>query len=42
MIDLHCPVSDTMHVALGHALPVVLLAALGALVGRRVLGLGST
>jgi hypothetical protein len=38
MIELHCPVSDAMHVAMAHVLPVVLFAALGALVGRRLLG----
>jgi hypothetical protein len=38
MIDLHCPVSDSMHVAMAHVLPVLLFAAAGALIGRRVLG----
>ncbi len=39
MIDLHCPLSGTMHVALAHVLPVVVLAALGAWAGRRIVGL---
>ena len=39
MINLHCPVSDAMHVAMAHILPVVVFALAGALVGRRVLGL---
>jgi hypothetical protein len=38
MIDLHCPVSDTMHVAMAHVLPVIVFAVVGALLGRRVLG----
>ena len=39
MGDLHCPVSDAIHVGIGHVLPVVLFAIVGALVGRRVLGI---
>ena len=38
MIDLHCPVSDGIHVVMAHVLPVVIFAAAGALLGRRVLG----
>ncbi len=39
MGDLHCPVSDALHVAIGHVAPVLIFAAVGALVGRRVFGL---
>ena len=39
MIDLHCEIAHEMHVALAHVLPVVVLAAVGAIVGRRVLGI---
>ena len=38
MIDVHCAVTSVEHFAIGHALPIVLLSALGALVGARVLG----
>jgi hypothetical protein len=38
MIDLRCSVVTMSHVALGHALPVVALAGVGALLGRRVVG----
>jgi len=38
MGDLHCPVSDVVHVGVGHVLPVLVFAALGALLGRRVFG----
>jgi hypothetical protein len=34
-IALHCPFTFPEHVALGHVLPVVLLAAVGALAGAR-------
>jgi hypothetical protein len=37
MIDLRCSYLTVTHVALGHALPVVMLAAVGAWVGARVL-----
>lgn len=39
MGDLHCPVSDALHVAIGHVAPVLFFALVGALLGRRVLGL---
>ena len=40
MIDVHCAVTTVEHLALGHALPIVLVSALvGALVGARVFGL---
>jgi hypothetical protein len=41
MIDLHCPVSDALHVTLGHVVPIVALAAVGAILGKRVLGLAT-
>lgn len=37
LIDLHCASNDLVHIALAHALPVLLLAAVGALLGRRML-----
>jgi hypothetical protein len=39
MGDLHCPVSDAVHVGIGHVLPVLLFALVGWLAGRRVFGL---
>ncbi len=38
LIDLHCGSSDLRHIALAHLLPVMLLAGLGALLGKRMLG----
>jgi hypothetical protein len=38
MGDLHCPVSDALHVGVGHVLPVLVFGAVGALLGRRVFG----
>jgi hypothetical protein len=38
MIDVHCTVTTVEHFAIGHALPIVLLSVLGALVGARVFG----
>jgi hypothetical protein len=38
MIDVHCALTTVEHMALGHALPIVLVSALGALLGARVLG----
>jgi hypothetical protein len=37
LINLHCEMTDGRHVMLGHALPTVVLVALGAIVGRRAL-----
>ena len=37
LIDLWCPVSYLPHLLVGHALPVAVLAAAGAAIGRRVL-----
>ena len=39
-IDLRCAYGTLEHVAFGHALPVVLLAALGAWLGGRAVALG--
>jgi hypothetical protein len=39
MIDLHCPLTTVEHLALGHALPIVLVSAVGALLGAKVLGM---
>jgi len=38
MIDLHCPVSTTAHIAFGHVLPALALAIAGAAIGARILG----
>jgi hypothetical protein len=37
LVDLLCPVGYPIHVLLGHALPTLLLAGVGALAGARVL-----
>jgi hypothetical protein len=37
LVDLWCPVGYPLHVVLGHALPTLVLAALGAAAGSRVL-----
>jgi hypothetical protein len=39
LIDLHCEMTDPLHVLLGHMLPVVLLAITGTLVARSVLAI---
>jgi hypothetical protein len=39
MVELWCPVSTARHVALGHVLPILLLAFVGALMGAQMLGL---
>jgi hypothetical protein len=39
MVELWCPVAAPRHVAFGHILPIVVLAALGASLGARILGL---
>ncbi len=39
LIDVHCPFTSAVHLTLGHAAPIALLAALGALFGARILGL---
>jgi hypothetical protein len=42
LIDVHCKVTTVEHFAIGHALPIVLLSVLGALLGARVLGVRAT
>lgn len=39
LVDLWCPVAFPVHVVLGHVLPALLLAAVGAVLGARVLAL---
>jgi hypothetical protein len=41
LVDLWCPVAHVKHLLLGHILPLVLLAALGALAGRCFIRLGN-
>jgi hypothetical protein len=41
LVDLWCPVAHVDHLLLGHILPLVVLAAVGALAGRRFVRLGS-
>ncbi len=38
-VDLWCPITTSVHVLVGHALPIVLLALVGAGVGRSMLSL---
>lgn len=38
VIDLHCAVAERGHVAFAHVVPVLVLAGIGAAVGRRVFG----
>ncbi|MSQ81980.1 MAG: DUF1109 family protein [Myxococcales bacterium] len=40
-VDLWCPLSNAEHVAGGHALPMLILVAVGAVAGVKVLGLRS-
>ncbi len=39
LIDLHCPMTHWLHVAFAHVLPILAFALVGALTGKRVLGL---
>jgi hypothetical protein len=39
LVDLWCPLTSSAHVLVGHVLPVVVLAMIGASVGPTVLGL---
>ena len=39
LIDLWCPVSYLPHLLIGHVLPIAVLAAAGAAVGGRILGM---
>ena len=41
MVELWCPVGTVQHIALGHIVPIVVLALLGAVIGRRVLAVRS-
>lgn len=38
LVDLHCPLAGPLHVAIGHVLPVLVYAAIGAAVGSRWFG----
>ncbi len=38
LIDMHCPLVHPFHVAIAHVLPVLVYAAIGALVGARLFG----
>lgn len=38
LIDMHCPLTQPMHVALAHVAPVVIYATIGALLGSRLFG----
>jgi hypothetical protein len=39
MVELWCPVSTVRHIAIGHILPILLLALMGAIMGTQLLGL---
>jgi hypothetical protein len=39
MVELWCPVATPAHVALGHVLPIVVMALVGALLGARVIAI---
>jgi hypothetical protein len=39
MVEMWCPVAAPQHVASGHILPIVVLTALGALLGARVISI---
>jgi hypothetical protein len=41
MIDVHCALTTVEHLAIGHALPIALVSALGALLGAKVLGVSA-
>lgn len=41
MIDVHCGLTAVEHLALGHVLPILIVSAVGALLGARVLGVRS-
>ncbi len=38
LVDLWCPVAHVPHLLLGHVLPIFILAAVGAVIGWRILG----
>jgi hypothetical protein len=39
LIELHCDHAEFLHVTLGHVAPVFVLGAVGAVIGRRILGM---
>jgi hypothetical protein len=39
MVEMWCPVAAPRHVAIGHILPIVVMAILGALLGSRVIAM---
>jgi hypothetical protein len=39
LIELHCRFAHPLHAIVGHVLPIAALAAIGALLGRRAIGL---
>jgi hypothetical protein len=39
MVEMWCPVGDVRHIAIGHVAPILLLAAVGALLGVRMLAI---
>jgi hypothetical protein len=39
MVEMWCPVAAPRHVAIGHILPIVIMAILGALLGARVIAM---
>jgi hypothetical protein len=42
LVALWCPIADPAHMAVGHLLPFVVLAALGAIVGARVVAMSAS
>ncbi len=38
LIDMHCPLVHPLHVAVAHVMPVLVYAAIGTLLGARLLG----
>ncbi len=38
LIDMHCPLTQPLHIALAHVLPVLIYATVGALLGSRLFG----
>ncbi len=40
MVELWCPVATPAHVAFGHILPILLLTAIGSMLGARILRVG--
>ena len=42
MVEMWCPVAAPRHVAIGHILPIFIMAAIGALLGARVIAMRGT